>query len=199
MMLNIACFLILIDVAIVVTKKRSLLPAGICAQAVIVSIGSFIGGMGFGPIAVILIIKAFVIPFLLYFIMEKTNGFVQEPAVIKRSMMLLLIFGMFLTAWLFARKLNAGHFVIAAVFTMLTGILFIVSKRTIVSQFVGFIILQNGIFTVTSFYLPKFSFSIEILLTFDVLLTVCIMVYAIKLMHENCGSIDIKTFSSLRG
>ena len=87
-------------------------------------------------------------------------------------MVITLVLAFSFAAYFFARQLDTGSFTTAEIFTALIGILLITSRKTLVGQLTGFIVLQNGIFDFTSSLCLTFTFAIELVLAIDVLLSV---------------------------
>jgi|GEM_PF-3212863 Hydrogenase 4 membrane component (E) len=191
--------LIFTGLIVLVLKKADLVPAIILCQVSAIAIICYRLGMEVPLVVLAFAVKAFIVPLLLYYIIRKTIVTDRDDSAIPLSVLIALTLALFVAAYLFDHQLHAGPFATAAVFTALIGILCMTSRKTIVGQLIGFIVLQNGIFAFTSSFCLKFSFAIELILAFDVLFSVLIMVYAIQTIYKNLGSIDIKTFNSLRG
>jgi hydrogenase-4 component E len=190
---------ILTGIVITGIRKSSLVPVIVFCQAAAVTIVCYRHGLAV-PLAVCaLAVKALIIPLLLYYCVRKTVSFNQDASVIPSSIIITLVVAFCVAAYLFARQLNAGPFTMAAIFTALIGILLITSRRTLVGQLTGFIVLQNGIFAFMSSLCQPSSLAIELVLAGDVLLSVLFMVGAILVIHKSSGTIDVKTFSALRG
>jgi hydrogenase-4 component E len=191
--------IIITGLLIIGLKKSSLLPFILFCQASVITIICYRSGQTVPFVVLAFTIKALIIPLLLYYIVRKTIALDKEVSAIPASMVISLVLALFVGACFFTRRLNAGPFAMAAIFTALIGILCITSRKTLVSQLTGFIVLQNGIFAFTSSLCLKFTFAMELLLACDVLLSVLIMVFAIQTIYKSSGSIDIDTFNSLRG
>jgi hydrogenase-4 component E len=190
---------LLTSIVITGIKRPSLIPIIVFCQASAIAIVCYRSGMAIPPVACAFAVKAVIIPLLLYSIVRKTIAFDQDGSIVPVSAVITLVLAFSVTAYFFARQLNAGSFTMAAIFTALIGVLLITSRKTLVGQLTGFIVLQNGIFAFTSSLCLTFTFAIELVLAMDVLLSVAIMVCAIWMIYKNSGSIDVKTFSALKG
>jgi hydrogenase-4 component E len=192
-------FFMLTGLFIIGLKKSDLIPVIIFCQASAITVICYRLEMDILLLVLAFTVKALIIPLLFYYLVRKTVAFEQKPSVIPVSAVIGLVFAVFVAASLFARQLHAGPFAMAATFTALIGILCIISRKTLVGQLAGFIVLQNGIFAFTSSLCLKFTLAMELLLAFDVLFSVLIMTYAIQTIYKASGNVDIKTFNSLRG
>jgi hydrogenase-4 component E len=191
--------LILTSIIIIGLKKLDLIPVIIFCQASAIAIICYRMGLGGPPIALVFTVKALIIPLLLYYVVKKTIVYDQKPMAFPVAVIIILVAAIFVAAYFFTRRMGAGPFAMAAIFTALIGILLITSRKTLAGQLAGFIVLQNGIFAFTSSFCLKFTFALEMVLAIDVLLSVFIMVYAILIIYKRLGNIDIKTFTTLRG
>jgi len=198
-MLVVACLLIITDLFVIVNKKLSYVPAVLCLQVIVVTRAGMIMGMEVLMIAFVLMIKALAIPFLLHRIIRHPGMPAVDRSAVKNEWNILFVAGAFIIAVVFTRQVGSGPFIAAALFTAFTGILLISSRTTLLSQLTGFVLVQNGIFAFTLSFLMKSTFTMEIVTALDVLVAVFVMAYAVKIIRENSGSVDIKTFSNLRG
>jgi hydrogenase-4 component E len=190
---------ILTSIVIIGIKKSSLIPMVVFCQASAIAIVCYRYGLAVPLVVCAFTFKALIIPLLLYYIVRKTIAFDQDGSIIPVSVVITLVLAFSVAAYFFARQLDTGSFTMVAIFTALIGILLITSRKTLVGQLTGFIVLQNGIFAFTSSLCLTFTFAIELVLAIDVLLSVFIMVCAIHAIYKNSGSIDVKTFSALKG
>jgi hydrogenase-4 component E len=191
--------LILTSLFIIGLKKLDLIPVIIFCQASAIAIICYRMGLEVPLLVFVFTVKALIIPLLLYYVVKKTIVYDQKPTAFPVAVIVALVAVIFVAAYFFTRQMNAGPFAMAAIFTALIGILLITSRKTLVGQLAGFIVLQNGIFAFTSSFCLKFTFALEMVLAIDVLLSVLIMVYAILAIYKRLGNIDIKTFTTLRG
>jgi hydrogenase-4 component E len=198
-MLVLVFLLIVIDLIVISTKNLSYVPMAICLQVVVIAKADYISGMDIALIGFVCAIKAVIIPFLLYHLVKKTNAPGLDVNVVHPSIVAVITTVALIAAYVFARSVGAGPFGAAAFFTMLAGILLITCRETILDQLAGFIVLQNGIFAFVSSFLAKTSLVMELFPAVDVLITVAMMFFAIRLIYKHSGSIEIKTFSTLRG
>lgn len=180
-------------------KKLDLIPVILCCQAATMTVICHRLGLEVPLIVLAFTVKALILPLLLYYVIRKTVVYEEKPTAMPVSVIVALVAAIFIAAYFLTRQLNAGPFAMAAIFTGLIGILLITSRKTLVGQVAGFIVLQNGIFAFTSSFCLKFTFASELLLAIDVLFSVCIMVYAVQTIYKCLGTIDIKTFNALRG
>jgi len=90
--------------------------------------------------------------------------------------------------------------VVPVSFTLLiTGLFVIVSRRTAVSQVVGFIVLENGIYTFGAAVAGHIPLLVELGVLMDVFVAVFVMGIAIYRINEEFDHIDSTRLDSLRG
>lgn len=190
---------IITGLIVLVLKKADLVPAIIFCQVSAMATVCYRLGMEVPLVVLALAIKALIVPVLLYYIIRKTDSIDRNESALPFSVVIVLVLALCIASYLFSHHLHEGSFATAGIFITLIGVLCISSRQTIVGQLIGFIVLQNGIFAFTSSFCLKIPFVIELILSIDVLLSVIIMVYAIQTIHKTLGTIEIKTFTSLRG
>jgi len=85
----------------------------------------------------------------------------------------------------------------AALTTVLTGFLILVTKTKAVNQIIGFIILENGIFTFGMTIVTEFPAMVEIGVLLDLLVGVFIMGIMLYHINRTFDNIDTRALSTL--
>lgn len=112
-------------------------------------------------------------------------------------------FGCAFSLWLAAKlPLPANPFFLVffapAVTTVLTGLLLIVTRRKILTQVMGYLVLENGIYLLGVPLARHDAAWLELSVLLDVFVGIFIMVVAIKHLNRAFESVDVDRIASLR-
>jgi hydrogenase-4 component E len=150
-----------------------------------------------------LLTKAFVVPFYLSSVAGKINAtadpgvFVPIPASMHLSILLLGLSGL-LAQTIPHPLLNTTGSATAGIALLLIGLLFMLCRRTAVSQIVGFLTLENGIFVIAFSQTRGMPLIVEMGVLLDVLAAVMmsgLLVFRIKKSFEH---IDVTLLDGFR-
>lgn len=113
------------------------------------------------------------------------------------------ICGIILSLWLGSRLPLPGPVltrlaVPVAFFTMLTGFLLIISRKQAITQVIGYLVAENGIYAFGAAAVHAGSVWIELGVLLDVLVGVFVMGMAIHHISREFESIDVERFSTLK-
>lgn len=154
--------------------------------------------------ALILLLKVFVIPYILKLIIKKIN--VKEDlgllVNIQISMFLAMLFAW--CAWYFAKYFissmpEAAFLPAIALFITLMGLLLMIFRMTAIAQIVGLLVMENGLFLLASAIAGGMPFFVEIAIVFDVFISSIIMGFFIYRIKKLFTHIDVNKLSRLRG
>lgn len=151
------------------------------------------------------IIKVFGIPYFLYRIIKKINVKEDLGLLINAQLSLLCALGLTYLSWFFARYLvavyNAALVMMMAVafFVVLTGIFLMIFRITAISQIIGLLVMENGLFLLASTVSGGMPFFVEIAIFLDVFVSVIIMGFFIYRINKLFTHIDVNKLSRLRG
>lgn len=110
-----------------------------------------------------------------------------------------LIFSLWLESRLpFAKELYPSMFFPAALTTLFTGLTMVVARQRALTQVVGYLVAENGIFLLSMPLMVASSTWYELSLLLDVFVAVFVMGIAINHIHETFESIDVGRFCNLR-
>lgn len=149
-------------------------------------------------------VKAVVFPYLLRRAL-RTAQVRRElvPFVGFTASILLGVLGLSFALWLGARlplpdRVASSLLVPVALFTMLVGLFLIVSRRTALSQVLGYLVLENGIFAFGLALTDNAPLSVEIGVLLDVFVAVFVMGIAIHHISREFDDIDTERLTALK-
>ena len=150
------------------------------------------------------VVKAVIFPLLLRRALREAGvRREQEPYVGFTASILfgVLLFG--LALWLGVRlplpeRLASPLLVPVALFTMFVGLLLIVSRRTALSQVVGYLVVENGIFTFGLGLTEEAPLSVEIGILLDIFVAVFVMGITIYNISREFDHIDTDRLTALK-
>ena len=153
----------------------------------------------------LLALKAFAIPFLLLRALREADVRHEvEPFV---SLNLSVLLGTALVAisfWLgtalvLPRPAPSAVVVPAALSTLLIGFLILVSRRQAITQVVGYLMLENGVFMFGQTLIREMPFAAELAILLDLLVGVFVMGIAIHHISREFDHLDTERLTRLRG
>lgn len=153
----------------------------------------------------LLTIKVIIIPKLLYKIINKIKindnvGFIINPQ-------LSTIIGIFFTylAWQLSVMIMPGKNIMQVMnlticFTIiLTGFFLMISRIKAITQTIGLLVIENGLFLLASSIAGGMPFLVEITICFDVLISVIILNVFLQKINTLFTHIDINRLTKLKG
>ena len=149
-------------------------------------------------------VKAFVFPYLLRRALRTAQVRRElQPFVSFTASILLGVLGLGFALWLGSRlplpeQAASPLLVPVALFTMLVGLFLIVSRRTALSQVLGYLVLENGIFAFGLALTDHAPLSVEIGVLLDIFVAVFIMGIAIHHISREFDHIDTDRLTALR-
>lgn len=151
------------------------------------------------------VLKGFVFPWLLRRSIREASAQKEMEPYVGYSMSVMAGMAMLGAAlWLSAQlplTLAAGlHLVIpAALTTVLTGLFLIIARKNALSQCLGFIILENGIYAIGIVSVVEMSVLVELGILLDTAVAVVVMGVAIFHINRQFDHIDTDQLDSLKG
>jgi hydrogenase-4 component E len=151
-----------------------------------------------------MILKGLVFPWLLFRALREADVSREvEPYVGYSSSLLAGVLALGLSFWLSAKLplptvLDSKVLVAAAFFAILAGLFLIVSRKRAVNQVLGFIVLENGVFTFGVGVLEGTSFLVEAGVLLDVFVAVFVMGIMIFHISREFDHIDTDQLSNLK-
>jgi hydrogenase-4 component E len=152
----------------------------------------------------LIFLKGFIFPWLLIKIIEKYNIKYESKSKLITPIFTSFLFlsVLFLSFWL-SYKLNLNsenfHLLIPASFiTIFTGILIIIIKTKTISQIVGYIVLENGIYCFGVSVLVKEPFTVEAAILLDIFVALFVMGMAVFHIGKEFNELEIDSMSELK-
>jgi len=149
-------------------------------------------------------IKAGVFPWLLFRAMGRAHiSRDLEPLVGSGVSMILALVALGASFWLGGRlplphAVASPLLVPAALFSIISGLFLLVNRRKAVSQVIGFIVLENGVFTFGIGVMEHTSLLVEAGVLLDVFVAVFVMGIAIFNIGREFDDIDTERLSALK-
>lgn len=153
---------------------------------------------------VFLLIKAIVLPLLLRrtYMRLPTQGS-RDPYVGYPLCVLLGVGGLVLSIWVGSQLGAAANPLLSAVFpvglaTVIAGLLLIVTRREILAQVFGYLVLENGIYLTGVPTVQQDMVWLELSVLLDILVAAFVMGIAIHHINRAFASADVERIASLR-
>jgi hydrogenase-4 component E len=186
-------------------RLQSLLLA-LCAG--VLGVSNLLHGEGFELLIVsilIVAIKVVFIPKLLKVTIQKVEYSVEKDFFLNIPVSIIICCGIFLLTYFMVSGIegldNADTrvYLVNSISVVLIGLFFMISRKKAIGQIVGFLIIENGLFTAAIMTTRGIPMIIELGIFLDVLTAVLIMGILVFRINENFESIDINKLKKLRG
>ncbi len=203
-------FIILINFWLLSTSRLAAFIRAVAAQGIALGLLLLLSHSEEVTVRVIIValismgIKGVVFPRLLNRTLNKVNVKREvEPYVGYTLSILAGVAGLLLSLWLGSRLRVPGPMtstlaVPAAFSTMLTGFFLIISRRKALTQVIGYLVAENGIYAFGAAAVHASSIWVELGILLDVLVGVFVMGIAIHHISQEFESIDVDRFSALK-
>lgn len=151
------------------------------------------------------IMKGYVFPLLLRRGVREANVFSESKPYIGYIMSILAGLGMLgISLWLgsklpFKPGIGIQFVVPAALTTFLTGLFLIIARRSALMQCLGYIILENGIYTIGIFSVVDIPALVELGILLDVFVAVLVMGVAMYHINREFDHLDTDQLDTLKG
>jgi len=151
------------------------------------------------------VLKVSLIPHLLYRIIKRIKANEDLGLFINPQLSLLWALGFTYLSWVFTT-----HFIVLsdyalasilaiAFFVVLAGMFLMISRMTALSQVIGLLVMENGLFLLASTVSGGMPFFVEIAIFFDVFVSVLIMGFFVYRINKLFTHIDVNKLSRLKG
>ena len=155
--------------------------------------------------AVIMGLKGFVFPYLLSRALRESDTSREvQPFVGYAASLFVGVLSLLASFWLDARLTLPVHatsnLVVPVAFSMMiTGLFLIVARRTAVNQVIGYLVLENGIYTFGLAIVRDIPVLIELGVLMDMFVAVFVMGIAIYRINREFDHIDSDRLNTLKG
>lgn len=214
--LNLLSILILVSAFILVANKRidsyiktfrlqSLLLAVVAG---VIGIYNVINGAGLEILIVCLItiaVKVIYIPHLLKTTVKKVEYTVEKDFFLNIPASVLICCGLVILSYFTVSAIKGIEdphiriYLVNSISVLLMGLFFMISRRKAIGQIIGFLVIENGLFTAAILSTRGMPMIVELGIFFDLLTAVLIMGILVFRISENFESIDINKLRNLRG
>lgn len=150
-------------------------------------------------------LKGVVFPKLLFRALREANIRKEVEPIGGYPFSLLVGVVMFiLSLWLSSRLINNNQQILShlsasvAFATFFTGAFIIVSRRKAITQVIGYLVLENGIYLFGAAFIIKNQFLIELAILLDIFVAVFVMGIAIFHINREFDHIDTESLSQLK-
>jgi hydrogenase-4 component E len=214
--LNLLSILILVSSFVLVANKRinsyiktfrtqSLLLAAVAA---LLGISNLVNHGSFEILIVCVItiaVKVIYIPHLLKTTVKKVEYQVEKDFFLNIPISVLICCGLVMLAYFVVSTIDVVMssgmevYLVNSISVVLIGLFFMISRKRAVGQIIGFLVIENGLFTSAIFSTQGMPMIVELGIFFDLLVAVLIMGILVFRINENFDSIDIDKLKNLRG
>lgn len=149
--------------------------------------------------------KGFVFPYLLSKSMRDSNTSREaRPFLGYATSVIVGVMALFASFWLDTRlhlpmEIASDLAVPVAFSMMITGVFLIIARRTAVNQVIGYLVMENGIYTFGLIIVRDIPLLVEIGVLMDLFVAVFVMGIAIYRINREFDHIDSDQLSSLKG
>jgi hydrogenase-4 component E len=150
-------------------------------------------------------IKVLYIPYLLKKTVRQIEYKVEKDFFLNIPISILICCGLVILAYFTVTHINDiqdGYLKVYlgnAIAVVLIGLFFMISRKKAIGQIIGFLVIENGLFTAAIFSTEGMPMIVELGIFFDVLTAVLIMGILVFRINENFESIDLNKLKNLRG
>jgi hydrogenase-4 component E len=205
---------IVLDLAILVTSRVAMAVRIIALQGVALALlplsfwwsGSVVSlGHALFMSTCSLAVKAILVPWLLQRSIQRANVYRETEPLIGLTGSIVLGTCLVLASFWMATMLKmpvriaSGLIVPAAFATLLNGFLMLVSRKKAVSQVIGYIMLENGVFIFGQLLAHALPFVVELSILLDLLGGIFVMGIAIYNISREFDHIDTEQLANLKG
>ena len=154
---------------------------------------------------IILALKVIYIPRLLQNTVNKVeykvekDFFLNIPISVMICCALVMLVYYSVSSVMFADTGHTQIYLVNSISVVLIGLFFMISRKKAIGQIIGFLVLENGIFTTAMLTANGMPVIIELGMFIDLLTAVMIMGGLVFKINENFESIDINKLRNLRG
>ncbi|MDP4181960.1 MAG: hydrogenase [Bacillota bacterium] len=150
-------------------------------------------------------VKVVLIPKLLKTTVTKVGYKVEKDFFLNIPISILICCGLFILTYFSVSTINdikdaqVKAYLVNSISVILIGLFFMISRKKAIGQIIGFLVMENGLFTTAVLTTHGMPMIVELGLFFDVLTAVLIMGILVFRINENFDSIDINKLRNLKG
>lgn len=153
----------------------------------------------------IIVLKVIYIPKLLRGTVAKVEHKVEKGFFLNIPLSVLICFGLVILSYFSVSAVKGitdssiRLYLVNSISVMLIGLFFMINRKKAISQIIGFLVIENGLFTAALFITHGMPIIIDAGILVDLLTAVMIMGVLVFKINENFDSIDLNKLRNLRG
>ncbi|MBF0362797.1 MAG: hydrogenase [Oligoflexia bacterium] len=152
--------------------------------------------------AVMMLVKGFIIPGLLYFSIRKVSDPIEQVPIIGYHISVIIGIVFILLALLISSKLSLHHLpsspttltrdllFATAISTIFVGLFLLMTRWKAITQVLGYLIMENGIYLLGTIVVGHMPYILEVAVLLDLLVAVMIMGIVLLNINETFNDID---------
>ncbi len=149
-----------------------------------------------------MLFKAILVPLLLKNIISKTkNTRVHEGAMPGIYSILFVSIGIILSiilAYLLYNKGIMGLYFTISIFSLFTGLFFIISHKKIFSHMIGFLVIENSVFLLSLAIGNEMTMLVNIGILLDIIVSILILGVFVTRINNELNDLDTKKLTTLK-
>jgi hydrogenase-4 component E len=155
--------------------------------------------------ALIIVLKVIYIPRLLRSKVAKVDYKVEKGFYLNIPLSVLICFGLVILSYFSVSEIkgitdsNVRLYLVNSISIMLIGLFFMINRKKAVSQIIGFLVIENGLFIAAMLTTHGMPIIIDAGILVDLLSAVMIMGILVFRINENFDSTDLNKLRNLRG
>ncbi|MCL6591690.1 MAG: hydrogenase [Firmicutes bacterium] len=150
-------------------------------------------------------VKVIYIPQLLKTTVQKVGYKVEKDFFLNIPISILICCGLVVLSYTIVGKIDditeqsLRVYLANSIAVVLIGLFFMISRKKAIGQIIGFLVIENGLFTAAILSTQGMPMIVELGIFFDLLTAVLIMGILVFRINEKFDSIDIDKLKNLRG
>jgi hydrogenase-4 component E len=155
--------------------------------------------------AIIIAMKVIYIPRLLKRTVSRVTYRVEKDFFLNIPLSVLICFGLVVVSYFTAATLKGidnGYlrlYLVNSISVTLMGLFFMINRKKAVGQIIGFLVIENGLFTSAMLFAHGMPMIVDMGILVDLLTAVMIMGVLVFRINENFDTTDINKLRNLRG
>jgi len=155
--------------------------------------------------ALIIALKVIYIPRILRSTVAKVEYKVEKGFYLNIPLAVLICFALVILSYFSVSAIkgitdsNIRLYLVNSISIMLIGLFFMINRKKAVSQIIGFLVIENGLFTAAMLTTHGMPIIVDAGILVDLLTAVMIMGVLVFRINENFDSIDLNKLKNLRG
>lgn len=152
-----------------------------------------------------LVIKVFILPWILFRLVQRLDTDQEIPvrtgpvvSIMVGISIVVLTYG-YIVPVMLKDIIHGQDLLAAAISAILLGCFYVLSRRCVVNQVLGVIVMENGLFLSALAITGGMPLAIELGIFFDILVGVLVMGAMIYKINDSFQSLDAKKLNRLRG